>query len=154
MQRGEASWAVGWGGGGVLWQTGRGVRGELHQARFQAHGWGGREPSQEFFAPKAASPRTGGELRLPLAAEQTPLGEGALLGRDCWERGVRIRLLAPQPHCRVHLPGASRLVGSFSLAAWVRRGRSGFRRGKGQHPVVGEETVLPAWVGDEEGRAC
>lgn len=32
----------------------------------------GRETSQECFAPKAASPRTRGELRLPLAAEQTP----------------------------------------------------------------------------------
>lgn len=33
---------------------------------------GRRETSQECFAPKAASPRTGRELRLPLAAEQTP----------------------------------------------------------------------------------
>lgn len=40
----------------------------------------GREPSQECFAPKAASPRLGGELRLPFAAEQTPLGGGGSFG--------------------------------------------------------------------------
>jgi hypothetical protein len=60
--------------------------------------------------------------------------------------GGRIQLQAPQPHCRVHLPGASRLVYCFSPAVgqaecW------GFDRGRGQNPVFGEGTVQDCWVG-------
>lgn len=58
--------------------------------RLQAQaGW---EQSQERFAPKAASPYTGGELRLPLADEQTLPEGGGGGGEGCvcavlgWDR--------------------------------------------------------------------
>lgn len=83
----------GGGGGGLLTRC------------LQAHA--GREPSQERFAPKALSPRNGGELRLPLAAEQTPLcvcGGGAFSGWDRGGKGGGLGCRPPQPHCRTHLP--------------------------------------------------
>ena len=88
----------------------------------------GREPSQECFAPKAASPRIGEELRLPFAAEQTPLGWGGSFGtgplgmREDQAVGPPAALQGTPP------PGlqASRPVGGFSPAVWVRRGGSGF----------------------------
>ena len=70
-------------GGGV--GMGGGVR---LTRRLQAHA--GRAPSQECFAPKAVSPRNGGELRLPLAGEQTPVcvcGGGLFWDGTAGERG-------------------------------------------------------------------
>lgn len=126
--------------------------------RFTRRLWAlaGWELSQECFAPQAASPRIAGELRMPFSAEQTPLGGGgvgALFGDGTAGNGGRIRLSAPHPHCRVHLPQASRLVGGFSPAVWVRRAAQDSDWGRGQHPVVGEGRVLQAWVREGEGSA-
>ena len=135
----------------MWWQEGVGVRVGV---RFTRRLWAlaGWELSQECFAPQAASPRTAGELRMPFSAEQTPLGWGSLFG-DGTARNGEDQAAAPHPHCRVHLPQASRLVGGFSPAVWVRRAAQDSDWGRGQHPVVGEGRVLQAWVGEGDGSA-
>ena len=55
----------------------------------------GRELSQECFAPKAASPRIGGELRLPFAAELHWGWGGGVFWDGTAGNGGKIRLLAP-----------------------------------------------------------
>lgn len=92
--------------------------------RFTRRLWAlaGWEPGQKCFAPQAASPRIGGELRMPFSAGQTPLDWGVLFGDGLLGMGGGSGC---QPPIRIAGCTSPRPVGGFSPAVWVRRGRSG-----------------------------
>lgn len=114
----------------------------------------GREPSQECFAPKAASPRIGGELRLPFAAEQTPLGWGWGLFWDGTAGNAGGSGCRPPSRIAGH---TSPRPPDLSVASLLLCGSGGVAQdsdwGRGWHRVAGEVQCFQAWAGEGEGRA-
>lgn len=108
------AWLSAWGGGGVVAGGSGGVR--FTRRLWALAGW---ELSQECFAPQAASPRIGGELRMPFSAEQTPLGWGSLFGDGTAGNGGGSGC-GPPSALQGAPPQASGLLGGFSPAVWVR----------------------------------
>lgn len=115
----------------------------------------GRELSQECFAPKAASPRIGGELRLPFAAELHWGWGGGVFWDGTAGNGGKIRLLAPPAALQGAPPPGLRTCRWLLSCCVGQAGPLGIltNRGRGRRPEVGNGGVFQAWFGEGEAIA-